>query len=177
MDTLYPRILERFRSRIRERRYVITLHALDELDEDALSVFDVERAILTGEIVERQRDQTTRERKYLVRGRAVDGRQIVVVSKLGATDKLIVITAWLMMNKLKCDNCGEQKARIRQISRSYGSGKDLLVIEGIPLISCSNCGESYFTVETLHEIERIKLHREGFAKTRRVPVAKFHQVA
>ena len=53
LDTLYPRILERFRSRIRELRYVVTLHALDEMGEDALSVFDVERAILTGEISER----------------------------------------------------------------------------------------------------------------------------
>ena len=43
VDTLYPRILERFRSRIRERRYVVTLDALDEIDEDPLSVFDVER--------------------------------------------------------------------------------------------------------------------------------------
>ena len=96
LDTLYPRILERFRSRIRERRYVATLHALDEMDEDALSVFDVERAILTGEISERQRDQATREWKYVVRGNAVDGRQIVVVSKLSAaTDKVVVITAWV----------------------------------------------------------------------------------
>ena len=82
-----------------------------------------------------------------------------------------------MMNKLKCDNCGEQEAQIRQISRSYGSGQDLLVIEGIPLISCSNCGESYFTAETLHEVERIKLHRKGFAETRLVSVARFHQAA
>ena len=81
------------------------------------------------------------------------------------------------MNKLKCDNCGEQEARIRRISRSYGSGRNLLVIEGIPLISCSNCDDSYVTAETLHEIERIRLHREGFAETRQVPVAKFHQVA
>ena len=82
-----------------------------------------------------------------------------------------------MMNKLKCDNCGEQEAQIRQISRSYGSGQDLLVIEGIPLISCSNCGESYFTAETLHEVERIKLRRKGFAETRLVSVARFHQAA
>lgn len=80
---------------MRKRRYVLTLHALDELDEDALSVFDVERAVLTGEIIGRQRDQTTRERKYLVRGQAIDGRRIVVVSKLGASDKLVVITAWV----------------------------------------------------------------------------------
>ena len=82
-----------------------------------------------------------------------------------------------MMNKLKCDTCGEQAARIRHVSRSYGSGKDLLVIEGIPLISCSSCGESYFTAETLHEVERIKLHRQGFAETRPVSVARFHQAA
>ena len=92
---MYPRILERFRSGIRKRRYVVTLHALDEMDEDALSVFDVERAILTGEIIERQRDQAMREWKYVVRGNAVDGRQIMVVSKLGSTDKLVVITAWV----------------------------------------------------------------------------------
>ena len=91
---MYPRILERFRSRIRERRYVVTLHALDEMDEDALSVFDLERTILTGQIMERQRDRTTREWKYLVRGNAVDGRQVVVVGKLGPMDKLVVITAW-----------------------------------------------------------------------------------
>ncbi|MDD9980224.1 MAG: DUF4258 domain-containing protein [Gammaproteobacteria bacterium] len=91
---MYPRILERFRSRIRERRYVVTLHALDEMDEDALSVFDLERTILTGEIIERQRDQATREWKYLVRRNAVDGRQVVIVGKLGPTDKLVVITAW-----------------------------------------------------------------------------------
>ena len=82
-------------SGIRERRYVVTLHALDEMDEDAMSVFDVERAILTGEIIERQRDQAMREWKYGVRGNAVDGRRIMVVSKLGSTDKLVVITAWV----------------------------------------------------------------------------------
>ncbi len=82
-----------------------------------------------------------------------------------------------MMNKLKCDICGKQGAQIRQVSRSYGSGKNLLVIDEIPLISCSHCGESYFTAETLHEVERIKLHRKGFAETKPVSVARFHQVA
>ncbi|RUT00981.1 hypothetical protein DSM106972_069870 [Dulcicalothrix desertica PCC 7102] len=57
---------------------------------------------------------------------------------------------------MNCDVCGQQGARIRKISRAYGKGDNLLVIENIPLISCSNCGASYFTTETLHEIERIK---------------------
>jgi len=58
-----------------------------------------------------------------------------------------------------CDICGKEGAVIRRVTRSYGSGADLLVIENIPLVSCPQCGESYFTAETLHEIERIKLHR------------------
>lgn len=48
-----------------------------------------------------------------------------------------------------------------------------MVIENIPLISCPHCGESYLTAETLHEIERIKLHRQSFAQSRPVAVAEF----
>ena len=72
-----------------------------------------------------------------------------------------------------CDVCGKEGARIRRITRTYGKGKELLVIENIPMISCPNCGESYLTAETLHEIERIKLHRRSFAVERPVEVASF----
>jgi len=72
-----------------------------------------------------------------------------------------------------CDICGKEGARIRRVTRSYGKGKDLLVIENIPVVSCPNCGESYLTAETLHEIERIKLHRQNFAVKRPVAVADF----
>lgn len=72
-----------------------------------------------------------------------------------------------------CDICGAEGARIRYVTRSYGKGKQLLVIENIPVVSCPHCGESYLTAETLHEIERIKLHRQNFAQERLVPVAAF----
>ena len=55
-----------------------------------------------------------------------------------------------------CDVCGQGNARIRYLSRSYGKGKTLLVIENVPVISCPDCGESYLTAETLHQIDRIK---------------------
>ena len=74
---------------------------------------------------------------------------------------------------LICDICGKEGAKIRHVSRSYGKGESLLVIENVPVISCPHCGESYLTAETLHEIERIKLHRQSFAKKRSVPVAIF----
>ncbi len=72
-----------------------------------------------------------------------------------------------------CEICGKDGGRIRQVTRSYGKGINLLIIENIPVISCAICGESYMTAETLHEIERIKLHRQSFAVNRNVPVANF----
>lgn len=59
------------------------------------------------------------------------------------------------------------------MTRSYDKGAALLVIENIPAISCPDCGETYFTAETLHEIERIKLHRRALARRRSVAVAAF----
>ena len=72
-----------------------------------------------------------------------------------------------------CDICGQSGVHVRRISRSYGRGADLFVIENIPIVSCPHCGESYLTAETLHESERIKLHRRSWAQTRTVPVAAF----
>ncbi len=75
--------------------------------------------------------------------------------------------------QMVCDICGREGARFRRVARTYGKGEDLLVIENIPVVSCPHCGESYLTAETLHEIERIKLHRKSFAAERPVEVASF----
>lgn len=72
-----------------------------------------------------------------------------------------------------CDFCGHQEARIRHVTRSYGKGENILIIENVPVITCSHCGESYITAETLHEVQRIKLHKLNLTKKRPVPVAVF----
>jgi YgiT-type zinc finger domain-containing protein len=72
-----------------------------------------------------------------------------------------------------CDICGQEGIRIRRVARSYGKGENLLVVENVPVVSCPHCGESYLTAETLHEIERIKLHRGSLAQERPVSVAVF----
>lgn len=74
-------------------------------------------------------------------------------------------------NELNCDNCGSMGARIIHVSRSYGNGADLLVIENVPVISCPHCGESYLTASTLRKIDNIKRNRSKFASNRSVPVA------
>ena len=74
---------------------------------------------------------------------------------------------------MMCDICGREGARVRHVARSYGKGENLLVIQNVPVVRCPHCGESYLTAETLHEIERIKLHRESFSAMRPVVVADF----
>ncbi len=74
---------------------------------------------------------------------------------------------------LTCDICGRRGALIRYMTRSYGKGANLLVIENVPVVVCPHCGESYLTAETLHELERIKLHRRSLAKPRNVAVANY----
>ena len=63
---MFDRILKRMQQRVRVREYVATLHAEEEMDEAGLTVLDMEHALLTGEILERQKDRNTGEWKYLV---------------------------------------------------------------------------------------------------------------
>jgi len=72
-----------------------------------------------------------------------------------------------------CDICGQEGVSIRHVARTYGKGRDLLVIENVPVMSCPNCGESYLTAETLHEIERLKTERKQLAVERPVEVLDF----
>ena len=72
-----------------------------------------------------------------------------------------------------CDICGKSEAKLRRVTRSYGKGDNLLVVEDVPTISCPSCGESYLTADTLHELDRIKQQRNELATSRSVDVAVF----
>jgi hypothetical protein len=91
---VHERFLKRFRDKIRARAYVMTVHAEEEMTEDGFTIFDVERAILTGSIVERQRDAMSQESKYRLRGKTVAGDPIEILAKLSPAGKLIVITVY-----------------------------------------------------------------------------------
>jgi hypothetical protein len=58
-------------------------------------IFDVENIILTGQLIERQRDAHTRERTYAISGETLDGEAASSVVKIGPTGTVIVITAWV----------------------------------------------------------------------------------
>ena len=91
---MFNRVLERMRERIHRRQYVMTVHAADEMEDDNLTVLDVESGVLTGRIVERQRDRDAGEWKYLVRGESLAESKIVVAAKLSMTGQLVIITVY-----------------------------------------------------------------------------------
>ncbi len=72
-----------------------------------------------------------------------------------------------------CDVCGFSRALIRHTARTYGKGKNLLVIEDVPVVSCPNCGTNYLTASTLKVIDRIKRDRKTMAVLQSVEVASF----
>ena len=74
-----------------------------------------------------------------------------------------------LLNTTTCDICGYPNARIRQITRTYGKGQDLLVIENVPVVNCPQCETSYLTAETLKKIDLIR--RDPLSCTVERPVA------
>ena len=72
----------------------MTVHAEEEMVNDGLTIFDVERVILAGKITERQKDHRTGEWKYLVKGQSLADNQVVVVAKLSPTANLVIITVY-----------------------------------------------------------------------------------
>ena len=93
---MYERMLKRFREKIRNRQYVMTQHARKEMINDDLSIYDVEHGLLTGKILERQRDTTTAEWKYRIRGETFKGDNMEMIVKPGLTGKLVIITVYLL---------------------------------------------------------------------------------
>lgn len=91
---MYEKMLNRMRDDIRTRQYVMTLYAEEEMTDDMLSIFDVERTILTGKIIERQKDHVTEEWKYIIEGETISAGMAVVVVKLSVTGKLVIITVY-----------------------------------------------------------------------------------
>ena len=91
---MYSRILKQMREAVRLRHYVVTLHALEEMDDDDFSIFDVEHCILYGEIVVRQKEHKTAEWKYVVQGATFKEKGICVVAKMSITGKLVIITVY-----------------------------------------------------------------------------------
>ena len=86
--------IKRLRDLIRSLNYAVSIHAAEELEDDNLTILDFENIILTGAIVDRQRDRQTREVKYIVRGNALSSVLAEAVVKIAPDGNLFVITVY-----------------------------------------------------------------------------------
>ena len=73
---MFDDILKQIREKIASHQYVMTTHAEEEMSEDGLAIYDIEQGILTGKILERQRDRVSGEAKYRLRGRTLDEEEL-----------------------------------------------------------------------------------------------------
>lgn len=88
-------VIGQIRDFVRSLNYVVSIHAAEELEDDNLTVLDFENIVLTGEIIERQRDRQSREVECVVRGFTLHGLEAETVVKLGPAGELFVITVYL----------------------------------------------------------------------------------
>ena len=95
VDPVAQSSIIRFRHLVRTLNYVVSTHAAEELDDDSLTILDLENIVLTGQVVERQRDSQTSEAKYRIAGFTLDGCSAEAVVKIGHTGKLVVITVYV----------------------------------------------------------------------------------
>ena len=82
-------ILVRIRSAVREKRYQMTDHALEEADDDDLTLDDILDVLLNGELDSIYTDDL-RGTRYVIRG-DVDDDEVDVVCRFRQDDTLLII--------------------------------------------------------------------------------------
>ena len=75
----------------------MTAHATEEMAEDDLNIVDIEHAVLTGRVMQIQRDDP-RGNKYLLEGSAMDGATVVgVVGRFPSSDRYLIVTVYKIL--------------------------------------------------------------------------------
>lgn len=85
-----PSVAERIRALVLAGSYLLTDHAAEEMEEDGLTVYDVEAVLLSGDIVARQRDRDSV--KYVVVGATTASETATAVVRIEGP--VIVITVF-----------------------------------------------------------------------------------
>jgi hypothetical protein len=72
----------------------MTVHAMEEMAEDDLDIVDVEQAVLTGQVVRREKDDP-RGTKYVIEGLTADGESWVgIIGRFQGRERYLIITIY-----------------------------------------------------------------------------------
>ena len=72
-----------------------------------------------------------------------------------------------------CAVCGQEGARIRRVTRSYGKGETLLIIENVPARVCRETGERLFAPKTVERLQQIVWEQRTPTRIVETPVFEF----
>ena len=90
---MHKKALLRIQQKVQSNQYYITDHAIDEARKDKFSGRDILQGILSGEIVQRQKDWLKGAWKYRIHGKSTQaGRKIGVVVK--ERNDVVIITVF-----------------------------------------------------------------------------------
>jgi len=89
------RTIDKLRKQVTEQKYLISVHANEEMSNDDLMAVDVENAILTGKIAKRF-TKDPRGPRYEVVGQSSDGRKVAVVCRTLEYGWLRIITVYAL---------------------------------------------------------------------------------
>ena len=90
-------VIEKIKQCIRERNYLISSHAEEEMAEDGFERLDFENAILNG-VIERKMTRDIRGTRYRIEGPLNDGRSMSVLCRFRESGNLIIITVYKLEN-------------------------------------------------------------------------------
>jgi hypothetical protein len=86
--------LDQIREKIRLRQYDMSSHAMEEMAEDGLDIFDIEHAVLNGSIARIEKDDP-RGTKYVIEGTGADQLTPVgVVGRFTGDERYLIITVY-----------------------------------------------------------------------------------
>jgi hypothetical protein len=87
-------VLARIRNAVALGDYDLTFHAVEEMAEDNLEIWDLEEAVLNGDLTKTETDDP-RGTRYTIVGTGTDGSTVVgVVGRFKETGVFLVITAY-----------------------------------------------------------------------------------
>jgi len=157
--------LNEIKSKIRNDQYDFTLYAEIQRRADDLCFYQIEDAILTGEILEQYPDDGRGE-SCLMLGFCDNIPIHVVCGKRG--ERIVIITTyvpkppkfldpWTRSKKVetkRCISCGSFEYEERKTDYLYSYKGNYLLVPNTPVEVCLNCGMVYFDAKVLKEIER-----------------------
>lgn len=76
----------------------------------------------------------------------------------------------------RCAYCGKQTAHPSSLNHTFGHGDNLIVVENVITVVCTNCGQSCFAGQALEKLDEILAAPENYSSRQMVQVADFSRV-